>query len=162
MATFNQLPSGRWRAQIRLKGKTASEPFLLKADAQQWVREAEGMADRGQAPTGKRARGKKTFGDLIDLHIADMKDVGKPPGRSKAVTLDMLKRELGKQRAATLDRQGLIKFGRDRAKKGAGPVTLSMDMGVIRLVTSHAIAVHGIELSVEPVDMARIALKWLD
>lgn len=73
----------------------------------------------------------------------------------------MLKRELGTQRAAGVDREGLIKFGRDRAKEGAGPVTLSMDIGVIRLVISHAIAVHGIQLSVGPVDMARIALKRL-
>jgi integrase len=36
-----------------------------------------------------------------------------------------------------------------------------MDIGVIRLVISHAIAVHGLELSIEPVDMARIALKRL-
>lgn len=42
MATFNQLPSGRWRAQVRLKGKIASESFLLKVDAQKWARKAEG------------------------------------------------------------------------------------------------------------------------
>jgi hypothetical protein len=36
-----------------------------------------------------------------------------------------------------------------------------MDIAAIRLVISHAIAVHGVELSIEPVDMARIALKRL-
>ncbi len=161
MASIRQLRSGKWQVQVRLKGKTASETFLIKAHALEWAREAENQADRGQTPVGKRARSKKTFGDLIDLHIADMKDVGRPPGRSKAAILDMLKRELGTLRAAGLERERLIKFGRDRANEGAGPVTLSMDIGVIRLVVSHAIAVHGVQLSVEPVDMARIALKRL-
>ena len=34
----------------------------------------------------------KTFAELIDLHIEDMKSVMKPPGRSKTATLEMLRR----------------------------------------------------------------------
>ena len=161
MATIRQLPSGRWQAQVRRKGKAASETFLRRDHAREWATEAENQIDRGRSPVGRRARGTKTFGDLIDLHIDDMKDVGKPPGRSKSATLEMLHREVGALRPSELDRERLIKFGRDRAKQGAGPVTLSMDIGAVRLVISHAIAVHGLELTMEPVDMARIALKRL-
>ena len=161
MASIRQLPSGHWRVQVRRKGKFASETFLRRDHAREWANEAEGQIDRGRQPAGKRARGAKTFGHLIDMHIDDMKEVGKPPGRTKSATLEMLQRELGSLRAADLDRERLIKFGRDRAKQGAGPVTLSMDIGAIRLVIAHAHAVHGLELSVEPMDMARIALKRL-
>lgn len=63
---------------VRHKNKYVSRAFQKKEDAR-----------------------AQTFGDLIDLHIADMKEVGKPPGRSKDATLAMLKRELGAQ-----DRQG--------------------------------------------------------
>jgi integrase len=146
---------------VRRKGRYVAETFLRHDHAREWATEAESQIDRGRAPIGKRARGTKTFGDLIDLHIDDMKDVGKPPGRSKSATLEMLHRELGAFKASEFDREMLIKFGRDRSKQGAGPVTLSMDIGVLRLVITHAIAVHGVELSVEPVDMARIALKRL-
>ncbi|CAN7311493.1 hypothetical protein LJR225_001724 [Phenylobacterium sp. LjRoot225] len=45
--------------------------------------------------------------------------------------------------------------------KDAGGVTSGMDLGYIRLVISHAAAVHGLEVSPEPVDLARIALKRL-
>jgi integrase len=60
-----------------------------------------------------------------------------------------------------LDRERVIRFGRKRAAEGAGPVTLSMDIGAIKLVLSHVAAVHGVAVPVEPVDLARIALKRL-
>ena len=41
----------------------------------------------------------------------------------------MLQRELGTRNMAELDRERLIRFGRDRAKQGAGPVTVGMDFG---------------------------------
>jgi hypothetical protein len=141
MATLRQLPSGRWQVQVRRKGKRASETFLRWDHAREWATEAENQIDRGRAPAGKRARGAKTFGHLIDLHMDDVKEVGKSLGRSKSATLEMLHRELGSLRAIDLDRERLIKFGRDRAKQGAAPVTPSMDIGAIRLVIAHANAV---------------------
>lgn len=73
----------------------------------------------------------------------------------------MLKRELGKLRLVEIDRERLVRFGRERAATGAGPVTVGMDIGAVRLVLSHAAAVHGVPVKVEPVDLARIALKRL-
>ena len=101
------------------------------------------------------------LGDLIDLHIADMKEVGKAPARSKEATLKMLKRVLGKRKLVGLDRDRFIDFGKARAAKGAGPVTPSIDIGIVRLVLQHAAAVHGLRVSVEAVDLARYALKRL-
>ena len=42
-----------------------------------------------------------------------------------------------------------------------GPVTLGIDIGVIKRVITHAAAVHGLDISPEPVDLARVALKRL-
>lgn len=50
----------------------------------------------------RRRADPTTFGDLIDLHLADMAEVGKPPRRSKAICLDALKAKLGKTRIADL------------------------------------------------------------
>ena len=161
MATMRQLPSGHWQVQIRLKGRKASETFTRHDNAREWATEAEAQIDRGHAPSGRRARSAKTFGALIELHIDDMKEVGKPPRRSKSATLEMLQRELGKLRIADLTRERLIRFGRDRAKNGAGPVTLGAYIGAIKLVVVHAAAVHGMEITAEPVNLARIALKRL-
>jgi hypothetical protein len=161
MATFTRLNSGSWRAQVRRKGRYVSETFLRREDARQWATDAERRIDRGGTPSPSRIARLSTFGDLIDLHITDLNEVGKNLGRSKAATLAMLKRELGVRTMAELDRERLIKFGRRRAANGAGPMTLSMDIGAIKLVLSHAAAVHGLNVPVEPVDLARIALKRL-
>jgi integrase len=161
MANIRQLASGHWQVQIRLKGRKATETFLRHDHAREWASATETQVDNGRAPTGRRARKAKTLGALIALHIDDMKDVGKPPQRSKSATLEMLQRKLGALPLSQLDRERLIRFGRERAKEGAGPVTVGMDLGAIKLVIGHAAAVHGIDVSIEPVQLARMALKQL-
>ena len=161
MASIRRQKSGSWRVQVRRKGRALSDSFIRYEDARNWAIEAERQIDRGETPQSSRLARVKTLGELIDLHVEDMKSVGKAPGRSKDATLQMLKRELGKLTLADIDRERLVKFGRARAAAGAGPVTVSMDIGAIRLVVSHAAAVHGLPVKVEPIDLARIALKRL-
>jgi hypothetical protein len=84
MATYTKLSSGSWRAQVRRKGRYVSETLLRRDDARRWTTDAERQVDRGETPTRSRIARLKTFGELIDLHIDDMCDVGKSPLRSKA------------------------------------------------------------------------------
>jgi len=58
MATFDKLPSGRWRVQVRRKGQTASRSFRLKSDAETWASEAEDNIERGRSvdATSRRLR----------------------------------------------------------------------------------------------------------
>ena len=161
MPTFKQLPSGNWRAQVRRKGVYASETFRRHKDAQEWALATERRIDLGEPASRSKTKDPTTLGDLIDLHVTDMKEVLRAPRRSKAFTLDALKTKLGKLKLKDLTRERLIQFGKDRAKEGAGPVTISMDIGYIKLVVSHAAAVHGVRVQVEPIDLARIALKRL-
>jgi hypothetical protein len=51
--------------------------------------------------------------------------VGELPRRSKAAVMEGLKISLGAVKLPDLTRERLIKFGRNRAKQGAGPATLS-------------------------------------
>jgi integrase len=83
------------------------------------------------------------------------------PCRSKAATLTTLKRDLGKGRTVHFDRQKLIDYGKMRADQGAGPVTLDINIGVVKMIIIHAAAVHGLDISPEPVDLARVALNRL-
>ncbi|MER8855646.1 hypothetical protein NKH94_29390 [Mesorhizobium australicum] len=140
MATYTKLSSGSWRVQVRRKGRYVSETFLRRDDARRWATETERQVDRGETPTKSRIARLKTFGALIDLHIDDMCDVGKSPRRSKAAALDMLQRHLGKCNIAALDRERLIRFGRERAAQGAGPMTLGIDIGFVKLILAHAAA----------------------
>ena len=57
---------------------------------------AERRSDQGRAIKAPKITGFNTFGELIDLHIVDMLEVGKPLGRSKEFALRTLRKHLGK------------------------------------------------------------------
>ncbi len=161
MATVRRLKSGSWHAQVRRKGVALSRCCHLRRDAEVWARETESRIDRGETPS-KRSKGSPTtFGHLIDLHVEDMKEVGKAPRRSKAAVLNTLKADRGRVKLKDLTRERPIEFGRARAKAGAGPATLSVDLSYMRTLIVHAAAVHGVDISVEPVTLRRTALKRL-
>ena len=146
---------------MRRKGKYVNETFLRRKDAEEWALEVERRIDRGEPAFARSSRDAKTIGDLIRLHREDLREVGKRIGRSKAASLAFLEHRLGRLRIPELDRGRLIQFGKERAREGAGPVTIGIDLGYIKTILSHAAAVHGVVLSVEPIVLARIALARL-
>lgn len=82
MATITKLPSGARHKSRSDEGVAhASETFLRRDDAHRLARQAETRVDQGLAPNKSSISRLQTFGDLIDLHIADMCEVGKPPRR---------------------------------------------------------------------------------
>ncbi|WFU14335.1 site-specific integrase [Bradyrhizobium sp. CB3481] len=161
MASFTQLRSGNWRVQVRRKNRYVAETFRRRKDGEEWALDIERNIDRSGSPKPRATLRVRTFGDLIDIHIDDMKEVGRPPRRSKAAVLEALKESLGTVKLTHLNRERLIEFGRKRAKQGAGPATLAIDFAFIRTVVTHATAVHGIEVSAEEVRLARFAMKHL-
>jgi integrase len=132
--------------------------FVRRRDAEEWSREVERSIDRGEPTIARRSRDAKTFGDLVRLHREDLQEVGKRIGRSKAASLNFLELKLGRLRIPELDLERLIQFGKDRAREGAGPVTIGIDLGYVKTIMIHAAAVHGVILSVEPIVLARTAL----
>jgi hypothetical protein len=56
----------------------------------------------------------------------------------------------------------LIDYGKKRAKQGAGPATLAIDISFMGTLLTHAAAVHAIAVSPEEVRLPRVALKRLD
>jgi hypothetical protein len=162
VATFTQLISGNWRVQVRRKTRYVAETFRRRKDGEEWALEMERNIDRNGSSKPRAVRNVRTFGDLIDLHDEDMHEVGKPPRRSKAAVMASLKTELGNVKLPALNRERLIEFGRKRAKQGAGPATLAIDMSFIRTIITHAAAVHGIEVSAEEARLARVALRHLN
>lgn len=161
MASFDKLPSGTWRAQVRRKGRSVCKTFRLKSEAEAWASETESAILSGKSLEASRIDAKTVFGTLIDLHIADLAEVGKPLLRSKAMCLEKLRRDLGNERLSNITRERLINFGKQRAREGAGIVTLGIDIGYIRTILVHAAAVHGIEVPTEHVTLARVALRRL-
>ncbi|WP_334145819.1 site-specific integrase [Hyphomicrobium sp.] len=163
MATIVKLPSGNWRAQFRYHGKSVSKTFRLKSLAERWATEQHGRADRGETPTTRDSVKTDTVGQLIQTHLDDMAEVGKAAQRSKEHALLRLQddRDVGKVRLAHFTRERVIEFGRRRAKEGAGPSTLSGDLGFIKTVFEHASAVYGHKVPTDDLRLARIALMRL-
>ncbi|MBB5049062.1 integrase [Rhodopseudomonas rhenobacensis] len=161
MATITKLKSGSWSVQVRRKGKYVNETFLRRKDAEEWGIDIERRIDRQEPATTRKSRNALLFGDLIALHRRDLIEVGKTIRRSKSASLIFLDENLGHLRLSELDRDRLIKFGKERALEGAGPVTIGIHLGYIKTILSHAAAVHGVIVSTEPINLARIALGRL-
>lgn len=160
MATFAKR-GDRWRAQIRRDGHKLSRSFRLKSDAEAWARDAERTIDQGCDPSARRVSRQDTLGSLIDLHIEDLAAAGKILRRSKKAVLDRLDVDLGDTPLTQLTRERLVKYGRERAKAGAGPATVAIDISFIGTVLTHAAAVHGYRVDTEAVRLARIGLRHL-
>jgi hypothetical protein len=108
MASVSKLPSGAGRVQVRHKGRYVSETFHRREDARRWSTDIESRIDRGETPTSAHARGVASFGELIELHLADMKEVGKAPGRSTEGELQVARcreRMHGRKRGSTVEEE---------------------------------------------------------
>lgn len=154
--------AGSWRAQVRRAGKVLTKTFRMKADAEAWARDVERAIDNDIDPSATRITTKDTFGSLIDLHIDDLQQYGKPLRRSKDHVLRRLKLELGSEQVSGLTRERLIRYGRERAAEGAGPATLAIDISFIGTVLTHAAALHGLQVNTDAVRLARVALRRMD
>jgi len=97
-----------------------AETFRRRKDGEEWALEMERNIDRNGSSKPRAVRDVRTFGDLVELHDEDMREVGKPPRRSKAAVMASLKTELGSVKLPALNRERLIEFGRKRAKQGRG------------------------------------------
>lgn len=95
MASFTQLPSGNWRVQVRRKNRYVSETFRRRKEGEDWAFDMERNIDRNGSSKPRVVRNVCTFGDLIDLHDEDTREVGKSPRGSKAAVMASLKTEFG-------------------------------------------------------------------
>lgn len=131
MPTFSQLPSGHWRVQVRRGGIYRSGTFATKREARDWATAIEAQARHvaagGLAPVPREATLSDLIGKYRETHA-------KEPGKTKAATLDMLVRELGKVRLAQLNAVVLRDYIDRRVKAGAGGVTIAADLSYLSAV----------------------------
>lgn len=131
MATLTQLPSRKWRAQVRRMGTYRAATFSSKAQARAWAAEVEKQLEfisaSGYAPPPKGA----TLGDLIESYV---EQVGSKSGRTKLATLRMLHRKLGGFKLNGLSAIMLRDFVDQRLGEGAGGVTVAADLSFLSAV----------------------------
>ena len=158
MPTFTQLPSGRWRVQVRRGGAYKAATFDLKRDAEDWGREVESQAKlvavKGFAPPPSDA----TLADLIekyqDLHARE-------PRKTKLATLTRLKADpLAKVRLKSLSALHFRDFADRRQADGAGGVTIAGDLSTISAVLKWGRHARRLDLPVELATDARRDLPY--
>lgn len=131
MPTFSQLPSGKWRVQVRRAGIYRAATFEKKSEARDWAagieNQAHHIAAGGFAPVPKGA----TVDDLIEKYL---ETAGAKAGKTKAATLAMLRDKLGKVRLGALNAVTLRDFIDRRLEDGAGGVTVAADLSFLSAV----------------------------
>ena len=144
MATFSQLPSGKWRVQVRRSGLYRAATFVTKREARDWATGIESQANHiaagGFAPIPKAA----TVADLIDKYTETM---SKPYGKTKTATLAMLRRDLGKVKLSNLNNVVLRDFIDRREESGAGGVTIAADLSHLSQILKWARHARQLDIS---------------
>lgn len=87
------------------------KPSDVRPGADAWALDAERQSDQGRAINAAIITDFNSFDQLIDLHLKDMKEVGKPLARSKDYALRTLRKHLGKIKIAYLTRECFVDFG---------------------------------------------------
>ncbi|HEV7271787.1 site-specific integrase [Pseudoxanthomonas sp.] len=156
MATFTQLPSGKWRAQVRRGGLYRAATFPLKRDAEAWARTIEGQAHQVAASGHAQPPKGATLGDLIDAY----KETGAGSGgKTKAATLAMLGARLGKVRLASLSAIVLRDFVDQRVEDGAGGVTIAADLSFLGAVLKWGRHARHLDIPADLPSQVRASLK---
>ena len=158
MPTFSQLPSGRWRVQVRRGGAYKAATFDLKRDAEDWGREVESQAKLVAVKGFSPPPAESTLADLIgkyqELHAHD-------PRKTKLATLTRLKTDpLGKVRLRALSALHFRDFADRRQAAGAGGVTIAGDLSTISAVLKWGRHARRLDLPVELATDARRDLPY--
>lgn len=158
MPTYTQLPSGRWRVQVRRGGTYKASTFDRKRDAEDWARTIESQAKLVAVQGYAKPPAAATLADLIDRYLELH---SKQPGRSKLAILEMLKvDQLGKTRLSTLSALSFRDFIDRRVKAGAGGVTIAADLSTISAVLKWGRHARRLDLPVELATDARRELPY--
>lgn len=158
MASF-QKRGNQWRAIVRRKGVAESRSFPTKAAAQEWARRVEHAADLGRVQEYSKPLTKHTVAWLLDEYTKAVSPL-RPFGRSKSAVLAALTRDLGDVPLRDLTATRLNRFVAERARAGAGGVTIKVDLSYLGTALRWLQAVKRISVPVQAVQDARDAMHF--
>ncbi len=130
----------RYRAQVRVDGKSLSKTFTTRAEAAKWARASEVEIERGDHQDASRI----TLKDLMDEYRR-LTTAKKAFGRSKDAALLAIEKQLGKFRLTELRTATFLKYAETRENEGAGPTTIGIDLIFLGTVVRHAAPAMGLE-----------------
>lgn len=153
MATFNQLPSGLFRARVRRHGFPAlTRSFIRKADAEAWARKVESEQERGVWRDASEAEGT-SLAACLDRYVRDHVPRLSDPARERS-HVDALRALPFASRAMARVRSADAAAARDAWQAaGHAPATIVRRLAVLSRVFNVARREWGMESLTNPVDL---------
>lgn len=159
MASISRLPSGSWRALIRVKGhKAISSTFSTEKLAKAFAKEKERQLEEIKA-TGRTAAPKgSTVGHYIDAYLEYIQ-LGRTLQRSALFIYKALRERFGKIGIERLSKSHLDAFIEERKKEGVQGQTIAGDLSLLSSVLRYCYNVKHLNIDPEMADKARKSLK---
>ena len=132
MATFTQLPSGKWRAQVRSGGLYKGATFNLKREAQAWATQVQAQAHSLVTTGYQNVPQGYSVGKLIDAYIEDT-----DPHDKRHHCLLRIKRDVGHYNLGKLNTAILNDYIGKRLKTGIQGVTIAYDISTLSAVLKY-------------------------
>lgn len=158
VATITKLPSGKYRARVRVKNQYRASTFATKSAARRWSSQIEGQLHDTASGIKRKVPGM-TVGDLVKSYTESVSNApGATVGRTKRNTLNMLQQRFANVRLENIE-AGLDQFIESRLKEGAGGVTIAADLSFLSTVLRWAAAVKNIAVDELAARRARSTLS---
>lgn len=152
MATITRLPSGKYRAQVRLKGISKGRTFPRKHDAQHWATDIEraigGGGDTIQAPSDM------TLAMVIAAYLDQV-----PVGKTARYNLEKMSRTIGTTSIRNLNAVTIQSFVDRRLAEKITGATLSRDLSALSSVLKWARHIRKIDIDTSLAKEARASLS---
>lgn len=152
MASISKLPSGKFRAQVRVKGQYQGRSFDRRADATAWARSME-VALEHKAATGTAPTGAITFAELVEAYLRAV-----TINKAAHSTLRAACRVIGSVLLADLNAGTFQRWIDHRLGEGVAGATIAHNLGLISGVLKWARFTK--HLDVDP-DLAKNARRSL-
>ena len=125
MASISKLPSGKFRAQVRVKGQYQGRSFERRADATAWARSMENALEQ-KAATGTASTGSITFAELVEAYLRAV-----TINKAAHSTLRAACRVIGTVRLADLNAGTFQRWIDHRLSEGVAGATIAHNLGLI-------------------------------
>lgn len=159
MASIQKLPSGSWRALIRVKGhKPVSGTFSTKRLALDFAEEKERQMEEMRATGKMAAPDGTTVAHYIDDYLEYIQN-GRTLQRSALFIYKALKERFGKIRLEKLSKHHLAAFIDDRKRQGVQGVTIAGDLSMLSSVLRHCYDNRHLNIDPDLADQARKSIK---
>ena len=149
MASFRQIKSGKWEAQVRRKGfKPISRSFILKEDAIKWARLKELEADRGEL-IDYSALGTMTLRLLMLRYMAEVTCNKKTAFNEAIVIKAFIRDPICRKTLDQLTAEDFARY-RDKRLKHVKASSFNRELCIIRHALEVAKTEWGIPLKTNP------------